>query len=1080
MHDSMAPGRYVFILSIVLAWFITPTHAAVDILSPADGFTVPADPCPVAPCTASIPFSVSATGAAANSVVLEFTADSGGSFEKPLCGPEDPIEQIPGCPDFPKTFSSSVFVAVGGWNLVARVDRDVGGESSPPVHIEVLSPNILLPGTISLSSVTPSRGAPKIFTRDPSPEFPDGIFTDPAEVEIVGQNLHNNPFIEVYIAPVPVNEPTLTSDSGLPISDWCLQPVEIVSADPGSNGDSILRVRLPQLPLTMPTKCGFQPGPAGSIFQKNWRFVIHDPWIRPDRVHEWWAIPSPRDVPWQDAPPFKVVKPSYPLIDGFGFENHSTNAGYSEFLSVYGNNAYLCVGVGVLDLCLTRIPDPLYHILWLPIYREAVNSTGGSCNGMSATSLMFSREELQTENFESDVHFPIGFPDPGDPLLFTTDDDGNPVVKGVATYEDTNFCTPICSPRRPDNLWSTIRRNHGVQISREFLFEIIDTLGEAIFNPDDLASIKGVPNATLNRIEANPRDYVLCFFKPGSGHCVTPYGVSGNRILVYDNNAPGDGTRYIEISGGDYNYPARSKEPNHGNAIMAFPLDIWEGDAHLLGLDELAALISGDIVTFLFMVAVGSGDMAVTNSDGGRWGWEDDGTFTDEMFGAVSMPPLGPQDDVPDSRAMPLVMAMNQPEPQVEINAHGGRYLYLAGADGHLFQLEASDAMTGDKDHIALGYADSKLDSFDFTPQRDASHLVPRVGLAIDDEESALFHWLGLTVPGGSKVGFSSNKSERAVRFRNDTGSPAHFVLALDHGSGSAGHFGRMIYGPFELPDGAEHRIQLADWPEVDSVLSEVDFDGDGVTDHSDLVSGHPVGSPLDLEAVADLSISKQGSPEAVGLNDEVTYTITIANAGPDTATSVTLIDSVSLHATIEDVQTTDGACSLVEQGLICDLGDLGAGEMVILTYVVRPGAPGTLANGATVFGNSGDPDLTNNNAMSTIGVPIAIDIKPGNPSNRINLKSRGVIPVAIMGDTGVDVTRIDRTTLVFGPAGGAPAHNGYGHLEDVNRDGHTDLLVHFETQSTGISATDAEACLMGRFLDGRSFDGCDSLARVP
>ena len=181
MNDSVAPGRYVFILSIVLAWFITPTHAAVDILSPADGFTVPADPCPVAPCTASIPFSVSATGAAANSVVIEFTADSGGSFEKPLCGPEDPIEQIPGCPDFPKTFSSSVFVAVGGWNLVARVDRDVGGESSPPVHIEVLSPNILLPGTISLSSVTPSRGAPKIFTRDPSPEFPDGIFTDPAE-----------------------------------------------------------------------------------------------------------------------------------------------------------------------------------------------------------------------------------------------------------------------------------------------------------------------------------------------------------------------------------------------------------------------------------------------------------------------------------------------------------------------------------------------------------------------------------------------------------------------------------------------------------------------------------------------------------------------------------------------------------------------------------------------------------------------------------------------------------------------------------------------------------------------------------
>src|SRR5690606_8279907 len=143
-------------------------------------------------------------------------------------------------------------------------------------------------------------------------------------------------------------------------------------------------------------------------------------------------------------------------------------------------------------------------------------STGGSCNGMASTSLRFAREELQPEDFNVAVHYAAGFDVPDDP----------------ATYEDSNFCTPVCSPPKPDNLWATIRMNHGVQISSEFLLEIIDTLGEAIFDPNDVTSIKGIPNATLERVRDNPLGYVICFFQPGKGHCVTPYRVDGNRIYI--------------------------------------------------------------------------------------------------------------------------------------------------------------------------------------------------------------------------------------------------------------------------------------------------------------------------------------------------------------------------------------------------------------------------------------------------------------------------------------------------------------------------------------------------------------------
>ncbi len=58
----------------------------------------------------------------------------------------------------------------------------------------------------------------------------------------------------------------------------------------------------------------------------------------------------------------------------------------------------------------------------------------------------------------------------------------------------------------------------------------------------------------------------------------------------------------------------------------------------------------------------------------------------------------------------------------------------------------------------------------------------------------------------------------------------------------------------------------------------------------------------------------------------------------------------------------------------------------------------------------------------SSAQVAVDIDIKPGSDPNSINLKSKGVIPVAILGSAIFDVTYVDVTTLVF--AGASPAHD--------------------------------------------------------
>jgi uncharacterized repeat protein (TIGR01451 family) len=916
----------------------------VTILSPDDGSVENADLCPVAPCTKEFTFEVEVLGAPMDSVVLEFTPEGQTSHESKICE-YDPIENYPACPNPPQVFSHIVPLHEGRWIVVARVIRGTSMELSTPIHLEVLPPNVDTPGPVSFSEVVPNQGIPRVLIRDPNPGDP-GIFTESQSVQIIGTNLDNNPYLEVYVAPIPYGEPSLTPESGLPTADWCLFEASITGRGPLQGGGSFLEVEIPELPRETSITCGITPGPVGSIFTMNWRWVIRDPWIRDQREHEWWAIPSPRTVAWHDSPPFKMVKPAYPLINGFGFKNTATIPTYNEFLTVYGNNAYICVGA--FGVCVTRIPDPLYYFLWWPIYDQVVRSTGGSCNGMSSTSLLMAREELQTEDFNSAVHFPVGFEVPGYP----------------SAYKDTNFCTPVCSPPKPDNLWATIRMNHGVQISRQFLFEIIETLGEAIFDPNDIASIKGVPNATLARVAADPQSYVVCFFQVGSGHCVTPYRVDGNRIYIYDNNNVKDKSRYIEITGGDYNYSQRKKEPNHGNAIMAFPIDIWKNGRNLLGFEELKTLVQGDVIEFLYMIAVGSGDMIVTNDAGGRWGWEDDGTFTDEMFGAVSIAPLGEQDA--GNRVMPLLIAMNQPAPTVRIHADGGRYVYHSVAGGHLFQLEAN-AMSGDEDRIQLGYSGGDLYSFDFTPQRETSQFVPRIGLAIGDEESALFHWLGLDVPEGQRVGFSADKQVYAVTYRNGTDDPTNHVLALDYASGSANSFGRMIYGPFEVPAGASQRVVLTEWPQVAEVLSEIDIDGDGTPDHTEIVRGRPSPPPLEQGVSADLSVLATVDAESVSQGEKVTYNVIVTNTGPEDATEVLLVDTLPSDVSISSVTTTKGTC-IDSSGLSCEIGDLNSSEEAVVTYVVTPGFSGSLTDSFIVSGNEGDPDLTNNTSVAATG----------------------------------------------------------------------------------------------------------------
>ncbi len=110
--------------------------------------------------------------------------------------------------------------------------------------------------------------------------------------------------------------------------------------------------------------------------------------------------------------------------------------------------------------------------------------------------------------------------------------------------------------------------------------------------------------------------------------------------------------------------------------------------------------------------------------------------------------------------------------------------------------------------------------------------------------------------------------------------------------------------------------------------------------------------------------------------------------------------------------------------------------------------------------------------------VAIDIDIKPGSFPNSINPRSRGVIPVAILTTDIFDATTVDLTTVRFGPTGTEAAPVRFA-LEDVDGDGDTDVIAHFDTQETGVVCGNTSAFLTGETFGGQAIMGSDVINTV-
>ena len=122
-------------------------------------------------------------------------------------------------------------------------------------------------------------------------------------------------------------------------------------------------------------------------------------------------------------------------------------------------------------------------------------------------------------------------------------------------------------------------------------------------------------------------------------------------------------------------------------------------------------------------------------------------------------------------------------------------------------------------------------------------------------------------------------------------------------------------------------------------------------------------------------------------------------------------------------------------------------------------------------------PPIQQQVATAAVATAVDIDIKPGSDPNAVNPRSKGAIPVAVLGSVDFDATLVDFSTIAFGPGEAPPVHDG--HVEDVNGDGFVDLILHFNTQETGIQCGDIEATLTGETFGGQPITGSDAINTV-
>jgi uncharacterized repeat protein (TIGR01451 family) len=113
--------------------------------------------------------------------------------------------------------------------------------------------------------------------------------------------------------------------------------------------------------------------------------------------------------------------------------------------------------------------------------------------------------------------------------------------------------------------------------------------------------------------------------------------------------------------------------------------------------------------------------------------------------------------------------------------------------------------------------------------------------------------------------------------------------------------------------------------------------------------------------ALVDLSLVKSDSADRAPTGRTLTYTLMVANSGPDIARGVIVMDSLPASVTFVSATPTQGTCAHSDGAVRCALGAMGIGATARVDIVVRPTTAGTITNFAAVSAPASESTPANN-----------------------------------------------------------------------------------------------------------------------
>jgi uncharacterized repeat protein (TIGR01451 family) len=142
--------------------------------------------------------------------------------------------------------------------------------------------------------------------------------------------------------------------------------------------------------------------------------------------------------------------------------------------------------------------------------------------------------------------------------------------------------------------------------------------------------------------------------------------------------------------------------------------------------------------------------------------------------------------------------------------------------------------------------------------------------------------------------------------------------------------------------------------------------------------------SQASVAGSADLSVTKTDTPDPVTAGNNLTYTITAANAGGDFANNVTLGDTLPASTTFVSLTSPGGwSCTTPAVGatgaVSCSNPSVAPAASGVFTLVVKVNSSAasgsTISNTASVSSSTFDPDATNNSATASTMVNSSADL---------------------------------------------------------------------------------------------------------